>query len=144
MNVSPAPFSPHDDSFLVGPHAPGWGEPIALTPAGAEALARIAIPDECDICRKPFAQGDPYFRVTLGMDETPSHVGAPIEHESTVEETSELIVCADCEPAVAEPVTALLSTLWAMRKPDSVLEDDEPTVPVSPPSCPPAPEEPPA
>ena len=75
-------------------------------------------PIDCDPCRQFLQPGAAYFRVTLGMGDTPSHVGAPAGRDPTVEEVSELLVCEACEPAVSEPLSALLATLWAMRKPD--------------------------
>lgn len=99
-------------------------EAISLTPSGVEALADCYSPRECDLCRKPLAKGDAYYRVTLGMDETPSHIGTPIALESSVEDLSELIVCASCEPAVAVPLSELLSVIWALRRPSPL--DDEP------------------
>ena len=122
MNVSPESHPPPlDDSFLVG-----------ITPTGMQALTNAVAPEECDMCRRTLQTGDAFFRVTLGMDDMPSYVGAPLARESTVEETSELIVCEACEPAVAEPIGRLLSTLWGMCKPDPANEDEEPTVPVEP------------
>lgn len=105
---------------------------IRITQSGVDALTDSHCPRECDLCRRSLSKGDAYFRVTLGMDDTPSHVGAPLASESTVEDMSELIVCAGCEPTVAAPLEQLLAVIWGMRKPSPLDEDDEPTVPVAP------------
>lgn len=102
---------------------------VVLTPSGVDALTDSNNPRECDLCRRPLAHGDAYHRVTIGMDEAPSHIGASLAHESTVEDVSELIVCAACAPAVAAPVEQLLTAIWALRRPDPLDEsEDEPTV----------------
>lgn len=100
------------------------------------ALDLPGSPFECDLCRRHFSPGDAFYRVTLGMDTTPSIIGRPAHEEpSVVEEVSELVVCAVCEPTVAGPLEALLSAIWSLRRPDPADEEDEPTVPVPPPSA---------
>lgn len=104
-------------------------EPVELVinSAGMAALAACEV-FQCDFCRRSLASGDGFHRVTLGMDELPCHVGGAIDRDSTVEETSELVACTACEPAVSEAFESLLTQLWALRRPDPVTEDDEPTL----------------
>lgn len=87
---------------------------------------------DCDLCRRVLARGDGYHRVTVGMDDQPSHVGSPVSRDSTVEEVSELVVCTGCEPAVSIRVERLLTELWDLRRPDPVSEEDEPTLQTPP------------
>lgn len=116
--------SPAPPPFLT----PEANEPIdyVITPKGTLAAAQVKAPSDCDVCRRTLQTGDAFYRVTLGMDDTPSYVGARLDRECTVEETSELTVCETCEPAVSPAFEAFLASLWAMRKADPVEEVPEP------------------
>lgn len=106
----------------VEPAAPE--QVVRITSAGVDALTDTFAPSECDLCRCSLRPGDAYYRVTLGMDETPSIIGAPLETETTVEDVSELVVCAGCQPSVAAPLERLLRVIWAMRGTDSASPDE--------------------
>lgn len=116
-----APPAPHPTAPLTA--AEPIDQVVHITGAGVDALTACYAPSDCDLCRRVFARGDAYYRVTLGMDDRPSHVGARIEHEPTVEDTTELTICAACEPVVSEPLERLLSIIWDMRKPDPELDE---------------------
>lgn len=120
MNASPSPESSPPSPPLRPPSPPSeLDEPtdFIVTPEGVGALT-TAIASDCDICRRPLAPGDVFYRVSLGMDESPSRVGEALERECTVEETSELSVCGACEPSVSTAFEGFLASLWAMRRPD--------------------------
>lgn len=109
------------------PTAPCEDEPIPLSvsAAGLAALGEALAPEGCDLCRKPLATGDAFFRATVGMDDEPSYVGARLGRESTVEETSELVVCAGCEPLLSERFEAFLAEVWSLRAEDPAHRYDE-------------------
>ena len=94
----------------------------------------VCLAVECDLCRRELAAGEGYHQMTLGMNEAPYFVNGPIERESAVESTTEMVVCTTCEPKVTVAFDAFLATLWTMRAKDPDELDDEPTVrtPVSP------------
>ena len=67
-----------------------------LTPEGALAVVQANAPSDCDVCRRALRKGDAFYRITLGLDDTPSYVVARLYRECTVVETSELTVCEIC------------------------------------------------
>lgn len=75
-------------------------------------------PVECDLCRSELTDGQGYYQLVLGMDDTPSVVGSPPGRDSTVETTTEMTVCAHCEPRAAAAFDRLLKTFWDLRAPD--------------------------
>ncbi len=83
---------------------------------------------ECDICRRDLADGEGFHQMSLGMNEAPYFLNGPIERESAVESTTEMVVCTRCEPKVTVAFDAFLATLWTMRAKDPDELDDEPTV----------------
>lgn len=105
------------ERIVLGDNADGSLQ-VGLTQAGLDALAASDCPDECDFCRTLFANGDEYYRVTLGMDDTPNHAGAKPAQDCTVESTSELVICSRCEPQMTAAFDAFLEQLWALRAPD--------------------------
>lgn len=100
--------------------------PLVVPPGGIEPLKADHIPPECDLCRQAFAKGDPYYRITLGMDETPLFAGMPPLANSTVECTNELTVCARCEPTAMQAFESLLATFWNLRAADPVPQSSSP------------------
>lgn len=85
---------------------------MAQTPAAAASHGTF-----CDLCHRTIATCEPYHRVTLGMNEEQP----PNPYDSvrtTVEEVSELVICAACEPKVSKQVDSLLAELWEMRAPE--------------------------
>ena len=111
---SELPATPSDLPVEFGPD-----DAVALTPEGAQALARY--PEECCLCREVLAKGDSFYRITLGMDEAPSFAGLPSAGEFC-EDTSELVVCQGCHPRASEAFDRLVRTFWELRKPDPVPE----------------------
>lgn len=64
----------------------------------------------CDFCHAAIPHDAAHHHITLGMNDSSTAA-------STVEETSELDVCAACEPAVTARFDAFLAELWALRAP---------------------------
>lgn len=92
------------------------------SPAQAPATSPEALPAPvCDFCHAPIAPHATFHRATLGMNEDGA---SSWEHVRSVEEVSELVICAGCQPAVSARFDAFLVELWALRQPISPDELD--------------------
>lgn len=94
---------------------------VLVTDAGRAADAALGLPTDCELCRLLFRTGDAFYRVFIGADDEPDHVGAPAGRRPIVEDVTELVVCESCEKKTRPLVDAFLEALWALRAPD--LED---------------------
>lgn len=94
---------------------------LTETPAAVEPP-----PVVCDYCRQRLDDGDAYYHVSVGMDNAPNFVGDSPLDGPLVEETSDSITCASCEPSVSRALDALLTTLWGLRRPDATAGLSEP------------------
>jgi hypothetical protein len=81
----------------------------------------------CDLCHAAIGGESVFHRVTVGMNEE-SPQSWPDRAQTTVEEVSEMVVCAVCEPKVTARFDAFLTELWDMR-------EDEPDEPPPPLPC---------
>lgn len=105
---------PHDEP----PDDEGAAETVD-EPAPAAEAARAPEPSiepphaasACDFCHRGIGIAEAFHRVTIGMNDD----GPAAAAGSTVEETSEMLVCAECRPAVDASVDRFLEELWKLR-----------------------------
>ena len=110
-------------------------EPTTPQSSPQEPPARVDSGEDCSFCRRAISPSEIYHRVTVGMNED----GPSSErHAVTVEEVSELVVCATCHPRVSVVLDGFLERLWDMMiepepEPYAMASDDlppsEPTLP---------------
>lgn len=71
--------------------------------------------ESCDLCRKALERGAAFHTLTYGIEDTPSHVGTPIDQSNTVESAEQIVVCVDCFPKASELFDRAMLSLFNLR-----------------------------